>query len=1241
MNPRKRRGKGRRGGSGGGRGSGGRNKQKASDSIYNNNNSSSNKIKPKRNLAVFEGVSEEFRIKRKEQLEEFRENDKDEEIIFGNTLTNHERRYVHALAGQLGLISKSYGKGESRYLTVRKTKKKDNKTLSVIQKINFNASNIQTIETFMKENLQLGENFLKETLCNPGGSLYMHKKQNNRNFDSSIQNKHKPLDARKSPLYHIRSKLPAWALKGKISNLIKENQVVVLSGETGCGKSTQVPQFILDSIGEGSPCSILVSQPRRISAMGLAERVATERGEKVGETVGYSVRLESRTSPQTELLYCTTGVLLRKLNSNPLLDGVTHVVVDEVHERSHFSDFLLVILREILKKRKDLRVILMSATLERSLFQQYFNNCPCIEIEGRTFPVEHYFLEDILIQTKFMGPIKCEDAELDTTADTIEKNDDSTLNVLDTNLNVNDSDDKDINDNNNIVRDLDVLSALDAIDAWDEDGDNSNDDADQLASLLQLNQFGDGEDKELDSDEELAAARLAVSKIDKDIMANGSSGHGRPINDAMNEYIQSSDESAVDITLLLSLLEYICLEAHDTERGGHDYISSLSIKRDGKDCLGGILVFLSGWSDISQTLEILKVHEDFGNENRFRVLPLHGGIAPASQRLVFKSVPPNVRKIVLATNIAETSITIDDIVVVIDGGKVKEKLYDPYTQMSSLTTAFVSHASAMQRKGRAGRVQLGKCYTLISKSRFASLSKFQVPELLRTPLQELCLQIKLLCGDNMSIKTFLANAPDQPQEIAVRDAIISLKRIGALDEDEKLTMLGYYLGKIPLEPRLARMAMMAIPFGCFEHIVSISCSLGYRDPFMIPLDNKSKAECDNAKMHLSCNSNSDHIANIFALKGYEETLKKSGESGVYGFCRRFFLSHSTMRMIYGMKQQVIDQFKQLKLLKPTSNAWLHANRHAMNTDVLKTVLAFGLYPNLLRRHPTHKNFQGRGNRKCRVQKSSVTNLKGGALTEVNAKNFTWICFGEMLKGDRSELVRDATILSPMSILFCTGSPYKGNGDQEVEEDQQEVTNVGKDDLPESTKYGVMYIDEGVKFNIDKTLIYPIEILRGLIHTALENIVLTNENDNVKKNNFINDGIEAIVKILNEGHRSCGDMLPQQSAYKKGGFQRNKSNHQQKNKYNYNNRDRYNNSNNKNKGTFASKKICFNFQNGACSRGNACKYSHSSSNNNKSNIYKSSTSSNNHRRKKGKGNNGSFKTSAGSGKDKNGERRGNK
>ena len=173
----------------------------------------------------------------------------------------------------------------------------------------------------------------------------------------------------------------------------------------------------------------------------------------------------------------------------------------------------------------------------------------------------------------------------------------------------------------------DVLSALNAIDEWDETDPNNfcetNNDLEQLLSALGDNNLEDNQETHPDSDEELAAARLAVSRVDKGII--GSNNNGRSMSVVMDEYIQSSDESVVDITLVLSLLEYICLDSHARERGGHDYVSSLSITRNGKKCLGGILVFLSGWSDISQLLEILKVHQDFGNANKFRVLPLHGG----------------------------------------------------------------------------------------------------------------------------------------------------------------------------------------------------------------------------------------------------------------------------------------------------------------------------------------------------------------------------------------------------------------------------------------------------------------------------------------------------------------------------------------------------------------------------------------------------------------------------------------
>eukprot|EP01025_Chloroclados_australasicus_P058518 TRINITY_DN7357_c0_g1_i12.p1 TRINITY_DN7357_c0_g1~~TRINITY_DN7357_c0_g1_i12.p1 ORF type:complete len:427 (-),score=79.89 TRINITY_DN7357_c0_g1_i12:85-1272(-) len=202
----------------------------------------------------------------------------------------------------------------------------------------------------------------------------------------------------------VRKELPAWSKQEQILEALKKNQVVLISGATGCGKTTQVPQFILEEQirqGRGSDTFIMCTQPRRISALSVAERVAQERGENIGSTVGYQIRLEDIQTQNTKLLFCTTGVLLRKIQNDPKLKGVSHVVIDEIHERNKNEDFLLILLKEILPARPDLRVVLMSATLNAEAFQKYIggDQCPRIEIPGRTFPVENYYLEDILDMT--------------------------------------------------------------------------------------------------------------------------------------------------------------------------------------------------------------------------------------------------------------------------------------------------------------------------------------------------------------------------------------------------------------------------------------------------------------------------------------------------------------------------------------------------------------------------------------------------------------------------------------------------------------------------------------------------------------------------------------------------------------------------------------------------------------------------------------------------------------------------
>ncbi|XP_021289925.1 DExH-box ATP-dependent RNA helicase DExH1 isoform X2 [Herrania umbratica] len=225
-------------------------------------------------------------------------------------------------------------------------------------------------------------------------------------FSAELKQKQENLKAsdRVKVMRSFREKLPAFKVKAEFLKAVTENQVLVVSGETGCGKTTQLPQFILEdeiSYLRGADCNIICTQPRRISAISVAARISLERGESLGETVGYQIRLESKRSPQTRLLFCTTGVLLRQLVQDPDLNGVSHLLVDEIHERGMNEDFLLIILRDLLPRRPDLRLILMSATINADLFSKYFGNAPIIHIPGLTFPVAELFLEDVLQKTHY------------------------------------------------------------------------------------------------------------------------------------------------------------------------------------------------------------------------------------------------------------------------------------------------------------------------------------------------------------------------------------------------------------------------------------------------------------------------------------------------------------------------------------------------------------------------------------------------------------------------------------------------------------------------------------------------------------------------------------------------------------------------------------------------------------------------------------------------------------------------
>ncbi|KAL5003948.1 hypothetical protein ScPMuIL_017404 [Solemya velum] len=348
-------------------------------------------------------IGEEVRIAINLAVDKFRMDESQKELEFPSSLTATERAFIHRLCDSLGMKSKSTGKGCNRFLTIfKKYGSQVPQSLSNFQVVRNSSHQIQTMlqryPLTSKERQELQPQLDRNQSSDVSKDL---SKAGTGRLNNGVAQVPPPRE--KSDLDAFRESLPIHKLKEDIIHCINHNRVVLISGETGSGKTTQVPQMILDDCYENNrACRIFCTQPRRIAALTIAERVAIERGEKIGQTVGYQIRLESRVSPKTLLTFCTNGVLLRTLMGGAnALSTVTHVIVDEVHERDRFSDFLLTNLREIVTKHHHLQLVLMSAALNIELFVNYFNNCPVVHVPGTLYGVQQFFLEDILKLTGY------------------------------------------------------------------------------------------------------------------------------------------------------------------------------------------------------------------------------------------------------------------------------------------------------------------------------------------------------------------------------------------------------------------------------------------------------------------------------------------------------------------------------------------------------------------------------------------------------------------------------------------------------------------------------------------------------------------------------------------------------------------------------------------------------------------------------------------------------------------------
>ncbi|KAG6813786.1 hypothetical protein H0H92_007198 [Tricholoma furcatifolium] len=605
-----------------------------------------------------------------------------------------------------------------------------------------------------------------------------------------------------------RMSLPVFTLADDVISHIRDNEVTICMAATGSGKTTQIPQLILDSFikdGEGAKCNVVCTQPRRLAAISVADRVAKERGEQLGKTIGYQVRFEAKLPEEHgSITFCTTGIFLKRLQSalsdgirSGSLDDVTHIIVDEVHERDVDTDLLLVVLKRLLADRKarnkPIKIILMSATIDPTLFQNYFpddNDKPAkvIEVPGRSFPVTKHFLDDFAPKL-LQGPSK-----------------------------------------------------------W----------------ILQHDSVVNYLNQELGT----AAAALGVPP------SRSSSLDG--------------DSLELPSPMIAATISHVLRASKD----------------------GHVLVFLPGWDDIVAVQRALQNPQgplgiNVNDSSKYSIHLLHSTIPLAEQQVIFEPPPPGVRRIILATNIAETSITIPDVVYVVDTGKVKEQRYDPQRHMSSLVSAWVGSSNLNQRAGRAGRHRSGEYFGILSQNHAQNLNPYQTVEMKRVDLSNVVMHVKALNFPGMTVEEVLAATIEAPLPERVAAAMKDLHMVGALDAENNLTSLGRVLLQLPVEAQMGRLVLYGSFFRCLDQALTLAAILTNREPFVSPMHLKVEAAAKKNSWSPQ-EFRSDALATLQAFNAWWALQSRGEYITANKFCMDNFLAKPTLLMIQKIKGHLLQ-----------------------------------------------------------------------------------------------------------------------------------------------------------------------------------------------------------------------------------------------------------------------------------------------------------------------------------------------
>ncbi|MDT5109029.1 MAG: ATP-dependent helicase HrpA [Mycobacterium sp.] len=547
--------------------------------------------------------------------------------------------------------------------------------------------------------------------------------------------------------------LPVSERRDELAAAIRANQVVVVAGETGSGKTTQLPKICLE-LGRGIRGTIGHTQPRRLAARTVAQRIADELSTPLGEAVGYTVRFNDHASDRTLVKLMTDGILLAEIQRDRRLLRYDTLILDEAHERSLNIDFLLGYLRELLPRRPDLKVIVTSATIEPGRFAAHFGDAPIVEVSGRTYPVEiRYRPLEVIVPASVTGSSRKRSSE-------------------------------------------------------DHDPDD-------------------------------------------------------PDHDVVRTETRDPTDAIVD-----------------------------AVRELANEPPGDVLVFLSGEREIRDTAEALR-----GALEHTEVLPLYARLATAEQQRIFQ--PHNGRRVVLATNVAETSLTVPGIRYVVDPGTARISRYSRRTKVQRLPIEPVSQASAAQRAGRCGRVAPGVCIRLYSEADFDSRPRYTDPEILRTNLAAVTLQMAAMGLGDIEDFPFL----DPPDQRSIRDGVLLLRELGAFDREGAITDVGRRLAQLPVDPRIGRMILQADVEGCVHEVLVLAAALSIPDPRERPADREAAARQKHARF---ADEHSDFVSYLNLWRYLGEQRKERSGSAFRRMCREEFLHYLRIREWQDLTGQLRD-----------------------------------------------------------------------------------------------------------------------------------------------------------------------------------------------------------------------------------------------------------------------------------------------------------------------------------------------